>query len=133
ADQVDMIMLGHSPLRRLLMGIINAFGLFIIAVVLLNLGPLRLIGLALIFTLVILTLIGLMSEMAQIGRRVLALRSAQSSIFAQTVTGGMTITLAFLLPFVGQAMLLTILFRSFGTSVYWLFKRGGLPAKQSGS
>src|SRR5262249_56733154 len=93
ADQVDMIMLGHSPLRRLLMGIINAFGLFIIAVVLLNLGPLRLIGLALIFTLVILTLIGLMSEMAQIGRRVLALRSAQSSIFAQTVTGGMTITL----------------------------------------
>jgi hypothetical protein len=113
------------------MGLINAPALLIIAAVLSKLGPLRLAAIALIFALLILTFLGFIAESAQIGRRVLALRSEQRSLFAQTIAGGATLTAAFLLPFVGQALLLAILVRSFGTAVYWLFNRKKFPSKQS--
>src|SRR5437762_2305268 len=126
-DQLDLISLGHSGLRRLLMGLVNGPAIFIIAAILSKLGPLKLIGIALIITLLLLAFFGLIAEMALIGRRVLALRSLQSSIFAQTIAGGLTISSIFLLPFAGQIILLVILFKSLGTGLYWLFKRSKLP------
>src|SRR5438552_17579288 len=60
ADQLDLILLGHSGSRRLLMGIINGPVLLIVALNMLKLGkPFGLLGLALLFTLLLLVFLGL--------------------------------------------------------------------------
>ncbi|MEW6735913.1 MAG: hypothetical protein AB1489_31760 [Acidobacteriota bacterium] len=131
ADELDLILLSHRAWRRFLMGIINGPVLLIIITILSKLpGPLRLLSLALLFLLILLTILGLVAEMAVLGRRVLALRHRDCSLFIQTITGGLVILAVFLLPFIGQAFLLAILFQSLGTSLYWLFKRSKLPRQQ---
>jgi len=132
ADQLDLILLGHSGSRRLLMGILNGPVLLLIALIMLKLGsPFGLLGLALLFATLILTFLGLIAEMALIGRRVMALRSLQCSLFAQTLAGGLTIMGIFLIPIAGQIIVLIICLKSFGTGLYWLFKRKKLPTRQA--
>jgi hypothetical protein len=131
ADQLDIVLLAHSWKKRLLMGLINGPIIFIIAANIGQYPPLRLLGLAMLFTLFIVTFLGLIAEMALIGRRVLALQSWQSSLFAQTIAGGILITTIFLLPFAGQAIFLLLLFRSLGTGIYWFFTRSRLPARKA--
>jgi hypothetical protein len=114
------------------MGILNGPILLILALIMFKLGrPFGLLGLALLFTILILIFLGLIAEMALIGRRVMALRSLQCSLFTQTLAGGLTMMGIFLLPFAGQAIILTIFLNSLGTGLYWVFKRNKLPAPQT--
>jgi hypothetical protein len=129
ADQLDLILLSHSWRKRFLMGIINGPVLFIVTIILLK--SFKLIGLALLFAALILIFLGLIAEMPLIGRRVLALRSSQCSLFAQTLAGGMVLIAIFMIPIAGQAVLLAILLKSLGTGIYWLFKRNRLQIRQA--
>jgi hypothetical protein len=132
ADELDIIQLSHRGGRRFLLGVINGPILFIINLIIFKTGH-PLLGLIMLFALIILILLGLIAEMALIGRRVLALRGLDCSLFAQTLAGGLTITAIALLPFIGQAIFFIILCQSFGTSIYWLFKRKKIAVGSRGS
>jgi hypothetical protein len=132
ADQLDLILLGHRGSRRFLMGILNGPVLLIISLIMIKMGrPFGLLGLALLFTTLLLIFIGLIAEMALIGRRVMALRTLQCSLFAQTLAGGLTIMGIFLIPIAGQITVLIIFLKSLGTGLYWLFKRNRLPTRKA--
>lgn len=130
ADELDLIRLGNKSWRRFLMGLINGPALFIVAAITMNLGPLKLVGLLILFVMALLAFLGLVAEMPYIGRRILSLRHPTSSPLSQTIVGGLTMMGTFLFPIAGQAILLGLLLQCLGTGLYWIFKRHKLPRQQ---
>jgi len=126
SEELDIVLLSSSGLKRFLLGIINTFISLVIVILTSKLGPLGILGLLILFLIMIFAFIGFVAEISLWGRRVLALRQATSSLFAQTLAGGLTLSTILLLPFVGQTIFFIILFQGLGTSIYWLFQRKNL-------
>jgi hypothetical protein len=126
SEELDTISLSNSALRRFIVGIFNSFISFIIFAITAKHGALGLLGLAILFLVTIFMFLGFVAEICRWGRQVLILRSTSSSLFAQTIAGGLTLTVILLLPFVGQTIFFVVLFQSLGTSIYWLFQRKNL-------
>lgn len=120
-ERLDILALGQSGWRRVLLGVLNLPTLLLFS--LLGFRTIKLVGLAFLLVLLYLAFIGLTAEFTQLGRRVLALRGEQSHVFAQIVCGGTILTLVTLFPVAGQLIFLYIAFRSVGTGVLWLFSR----------
>lgn len=121
-ERLDILALGQKGWKRVLLGALNLPALLLLSLLGFRAG-LKLLGLAFFLILLYLAFIGLVAEFTQLGRRVLALRGTQSHVFAQTVCGGVILTLITLFPVAGQFIFLYILLRSVGTGVFWIFSR----------
>lgn len=121
-ERLDVLALGQRGWKRVLLGILNLPALLLLSMLSFRTG-LKLLGLAFFLILLYLAFIGLVAELTQLGRRVLALRGTQSHVFAQVVCGGVLLTLVTLFPVAGQLIFLYIAFRSVGTGVFWTFSR----------
>lgn len=126
AEELDTISLSNSLWRRFLVGFINALISFIIFAITTKHGALGLIGLIIFFIAIIFTFIGLVAEFCLWGRKILVLRDSPNSLFTQTITGGITLSIILLIPFAGQTIFFVVLFQSLGTTIYWLFQRKSL-------
>ncbi|KAF0193461.1 MAG: hypothetical protein FD167_5965 [bacterium] len=123
AEELDTISLSNSLWRRFLVGLVNAFISFIIFAITTKHEILGLIGLAILLLVIIFTFLGLIAEVCLWGRRILILRNSGNSLFAQTLAGGITLSVILLIPFAGQIIFFVVLFQSLGTTIYWLFQR----------
>lgn len=131
ADELDTISLSNSLWRRFLVGFLNAFISFVIFVITTKHGLLGLIGLAILFIVIVFTFLGLIAEFCLWGRKILILRNSLNSIFAQTLAGGLTLSVILLIPFIGVVIFFIVLFQSLGTTIYWLFQRKSLVQQQN--
>lgn len=124
--ELDGAVVTYTGFRRFLLGLINGFFLFIIAVICFQHGPLGLIGLLILFSMMLLAFLGWLAEINSLGQKILALRDLPSSLLAQTIAGGLTYSGLQLLPLVGVLIGILVLIRSLGTGVCWLVKRKSL-------
>ena len=121
--ELDNAVATYTGFRRFLLGLINGFILFIIAVICFQHGLLGLIGLLIFFSLMLLTFLGWLAEINSLGQKILALRNTPNSLLTQTIAGGLTYSGLQLLPLVGLLIGSLVLIRSLGTGICWLVKR----------
>ena len=98
--------LERSPGKALLVGLVNYVFLGAIAVVLLNLGPIAVIGLLLAGMLLAGTFLGLPAAAVLVGARLHSLRERETTRWGEVITGGLALYLAVLAPVVGWFLLL---------------------------
>ena len=121
---LDRIVAERSPSYQFFVGLFNFVVFFLLAAACLNIGPLRLLGLGILFGIGVLMIFGLAARMHTVGSDVLALgRSARPSEVACVLVGGGVLTGVFLVPFLGQLIWLVMLLQCFGTALLWLFSR----------
>lgn len=123
AAEADRTLASRPPVRRLLLGLVNAPAMLVLAIVLGQRGALKAVSLFLVLALLALTLVGLAAELATLGRRVRGGGGADG-VLRETIVGGGIGAAAGLLPFVGQVLGIVVLLMALGTGVSWLLTRG---------
>ena len=102
--------LENSPIKSILVGLVNYVFVGAIAILFLNLEPLAVVGLLLVAVLTAGSLVGLSAVSESLGERLYDLRAQQTSHFNHLIAGGSTLYLAALLPFLGWFVLIPGLF-----------------------
>ena len=118
AASLDQSLSRRSGRARLLMGIVNGPALFLVAVLLVKSGW-KALGLLALLTLVTAVVTGLVAELPPLGRRLFP----DSGDGAAAARAGVVLSVTFLLPVAGQALLALLLLRSIGTAAYWAGER----------
>jgi hypothetical protein len=114
----------RSTGKAFLVGLVNYAFLGAIALVLLNLGPLAVMGFVLAGLLLLGTFLGLPAAAGLVGARLNTLREDEGTRWNEVVTGGVALYLAAFVPVVGWFMLLPALsLWCFGAAVLALVGR----------
>ena len=116
--------LENSPGKAFLVGLVNYVFLGAIGAVLLNLGPIAVIGLLLVGVLLLGTFLGLPAAATLVGVGLHRLREGEATRWGEIVTGGVALETAVLVPGVGWFLLLPALcLWSFGAAALALVNR----------
>jgi uncharacterized membrane protein YhaH (DUF805 family) len=120
AEEVDRTRASRGTFWRFLLGLINAPATLVVAAVLGKRGSLKLVAIFLVLALFALTLVGLVAELTELGRRL----RGPGTPFSETLAGGAALVLTGLFPVVGQVLGVAFLVLALGTGISWLVTRG---------
>ena len=102
--------LESSPIKSILVGLVNYVFVGAIAILFLNMEPLAVVGLILLAVLAAGSLVGLSAISESLGERLYDLRAQRTNRYSHLIAGGSTLYLAALLPFLGWFVLIPGLF-----------------------
>lgn len=123
-SQKTVSKLKESPVKSLVLGLVNYVFLGGIALLSANLGPPGLISVVIFLGLLTLTALGLAAVARVVGRRVFELLGKAGSPFAHLVLGTVVIELTAITPFIGWFVLTPLLsMASLGAAMLALFSR----------
>jgi len=116
--------LESAPVKTFMIGLVNYVFLGAIALVMMNLGPGVVIGVALLGLLLLGTFLGLPAAASLVGARLHSLREGETTRWGEIVGGSVALYLAALVPFAGWFLLLPALcLWSFGAAALTLTSR----------
>ena len=118
----------RSRMRRFWIGLLNGPALFVLAIAFGGKPATKAVGVVLFIVLLAISLAGLCAEVPRIGQSLFRTAGRVGTPLSHTLAGGLFLTLACWIPFVGWLVLAGVLFVGIGSVVSWIFTRRGSAA-----